>query len=30
MWTVFQHQVHDNLRSLRFQVSMIVLLLFFV
>ncbi len=30
MWTVYQHQVADNLRSLRFQVSLVVLLLFFV
>ncbi|MEW6752029.1 MAG: ABC transporter permease subunit [Candidatus Latescibacterota bacterium] len=30
MWTLFQHQLRDNLRSLRFQVSLVVLLLFFV
>ncbi|MBW1881866.1 MAG: hypothetical protein JRJ84_26215 [Deltaproteobacteria bacterium] len=30
MATVFLHQLHDNLRSLRFQTSLIVLLLFFV
>lgn len=30
MGAVFLHQLHDNLRSLRFQVSVAVLLLFFV
>ena len=30
MGVVFLHQLHDNLRSLRFQVSLVVLLLFFV
>ncbi len=30
MGDVFLHQLHDNLRSLRFQTSLIVLLLFFV
>ncbi|NKB67323.1 MAG: ABC transporter permease subunit [Candidatus Latescibacteria bacterium] len=30
MWTIYLHQIHDNLRSLRFQVSLGVLLLFFV
>ena len=30
MIVVFLHQLHDNLRSLRFQTSLIVLLLFFV
>jgi hypothetical protein len=30
MGTVFLHQLHDNLRSLRFQVSLGILLLFFV
>lgn len=30
MGTVFLHQLHDHLRSLRFQVSLAVLLVFFV
>lgn len=30
MATIFLHQLHDNLRSLRFQTSLVVLLLFFV
>ncbi|MBT6628143.1 MAG: hypothetical protein HOB49_14080, partial [Gemmatimonadetes bacterium] len=30
MFTVFIHQLHDNLRSQRFQVSLGILLLFFV
>ncbi len=30
MNTIFLHQIHDNLRSLRFQVSLAILLLFFV
>ena len=30
MGTIFLHQLHDNLRSLRFQTSLVVLLLFFV
>lgn len=30
MNTIFLHQLHDNLRSLRFQVSLGILLLFFV
>jgi ABC-type transport system involved in multi-copper enzyme maturation permease subunit len=30
MNTIFLHQIHDNLRSLRFQVSLGILLLFFV
>ena len=30
MITVFLHQLHDNLRSLRFQVSLGILLMFFV
>ncbi|MFC1526443.1 ABC transporter permease [Candidatus Latescibacterota bacterium] len=30
MWTICRHQLGDNLRSLRFQVSLVVLLLFFV
>ena len=30
MAVIFLHQLHDNLRSLRFQASLIVLLLFFV
>jgi ABC-type transport system involved in multi-copper enzyme maturation permease subunit len=30
MWTIYSHQLLDNLRSLRFQVSLVVLLLFFV
>jgi ABC-type transport system involved in multi-copper enzyme maturation permease subunit len=30
MWTIYLHQLHDNLRSLRFQVSLAVLMLFFV
>lgn len=29
MGTVFVHQLHDHLRSLRFQVSLVVLLVFF-
>lgn len=30
MGAIFLHQLHDNLRSLRFQASLVVLLLFFV
>ena len=30
MWTIFLLQLRDNQRSLRFQVSLVVLLLFFV
>ena len=30
MVTIFLHQLHDHLKSLRFQISLLVLLLFFV
>ena len=30
MWTIFQLTLADNLRSLRFQLSLVILLIFFI
>ena len=30
MWTIFQFTLADNLRSLRFQLSLVILLAFFI